>query len=132
MKRTATVAQMLVRITGLVQIVLGVFSWSGGALFLVPVHMLVGMLLVLALWTIAAVALAARVRPGLAVAALVWGLVVPFLGVLQDRLAPGDLHWVVRALHLLVGLGAIALAEALATRIQGRPNPWSRRVSGRA
>ena len=120
----------MVRITGLVQIVLGLLFWSGSALALVPVHMLVGLVLVLSLWTLAGLALAARAGVGLPIVALVGGLGVPLLGVMQDRLLPGDLHWMIRGLHLLVGLTAIVLAEALAARIGGRANPWSGWGSG--
>jgi hypothetical protein len=34
----------------------------------------------------------------------------------QAAVLPGDLHWLVQVLHLLVGLGAIGQAESLATR----------------
>jgi hypothetical protein len=130
MRNATTVAQWLVRITGLVQIVLGLLFWSGTALALIPVHMLVGLVLVLSLWTLAGLALAARVGVGLPIVALVWGLVVPLLGVMQDQLLPGDLHWMIRGLHLLVGLTAIVLAESLGARIRGRGNPWSGWSSG--
>jgi hypothetical protein len=45
---------------------------------------------------------------------------VPILGVTQSGLLPGDYHWVIQALHLAVGLGAIGLAEELARRIKRR------------
>jgi hypothetical protein len=125
MMRTTAVAQILVRVTGLVQIVLGLLFWSGSALALIPVHMLVGLVLVASLWTLAVLALVARVSPGLSILALAWGLVVPALGVLQDRLLPGDLHWTIKVLHLLVGLGAIGQAEALAARLKGQRDPSS-------
>jgi hypothetical protein len=131
MKLATTAFQILVRVTGLVQIVLGLLFWSGNALALIPVHMLIGLVLVLSLWTLAVLALVARAGVGLPIVALVWGLVVPVLGIAQDVLVPGDLHWTIRALHLLVGLTAIVQAEALAARIQGRPNPWSAWFSGR-
>jgi len=63
MKTTATVALMLVRLCGLVLVTLGILFWTGNALTLIPVHMLVGLVLVLALWTLAGLAAAAGVRP---------------------------------------------------------------------
>ena len=69
------------------------------------------------LWIIAVMALVARTNPALALIALVWGLIAPILGITQDQLLPGSLHWLVQALHLLVGLGAIALANILARQI---------------
>jgi hypothetical protein len=55
--------------------------------------------------------------------AIVWGLVVPILGLNQDRLLVGSAHWVIEVLHLLVGLGAVGLAERLARAIKARQAP---------
>ena len=88
MRTTATVAQMLVRICFLVQIVLGLLFWTGNLLGLVPVHMLVGLLLVLSLWTLAFIGARSGVQPGFVALAFVWGLVVPILGVTQVQLVP--------------------------------------------
>jgi len=75
--RTATtIVRTLIRLTGLVQIVLGVLFWTGNARGLIPLHMLVGFVLVLSLWVMAALAARAGVQPGLVALAAVWGLVV--------------------------------------------------------
>ena len=118
MNITATVAQNLVRVCGLVLIVLGTLFWSGNALTLIPVHMLVGLVLVLSLWTMAFLAARAGVAPGLVVLAVLWGLLVTIFGFTQDQLLTGDAHWVIKVLHLLVGLGAIGQSEGLAVRIR--------------
>jgi hypothetical protein len=120
MRRATTTAQMLVRACGVVQLVLGGLFWTGNARGLVPLHMLVGFLLVLGLWTLAALAARAGVRPPLVAVAAVWGLIVPILGLSQDQLLVGSAHWVIEVLHLLVGLGAIGQAEGLAARIRER------------
>ena len=36
----------------------------------------------------------------------------------QTRLLPGDAHWVIQVLHLLIGIGAMGLGQGLATRIK--------------
>jgi hypothetical protein len=61
--------------------------------------------------------LAARsgVNWGLVPLTIVWGLVVPILGVSQTQLLPGPAHWVIQVLPLLVGLVAMGLSERLAT-----------------
>jgi hypothetical protein len=118
MKTAATVAQMLVRIIGLILIVLGVLFWTGNALILIPVHMLLGVALVLLLWALAVLAALSGVHWGLVALAIVWGLIVPILGLTQSQLLPGDAHWVIRVLHLLVGLGAMGQAEGLAARVK--------------
>lgn len=118
MRTVATVAQWLVRVTGLIQIVLGLLFWTGNQLTLVPVHMLVGLILVLSLWTVAFVAARSGVQPGFVAVAFLWGLVVPILGVEQTQILVGGGHWLVQVLHLLVGLVAIGMAEGLGRRIR--------------
>jgi len=123
MKTAVTAVQMLIRVTGVIQLVLGVAFWTGNALGLVPLHQLIGFVIVLSLWTMAALAARAGVQPGLVAAAAVWGLVLPVLGLTQRELLPGSAHWLVEVLHLLVGLGALGLAENLATRAKARLAP---------
>jgi hypothetical protein len=108
----------VVGLIGLVIIALGLLFWSGNALSLVPLHMLLGLLLVSLLWTLAIMGARAHLPAGLVVLGIVWGFVVPTLGLLQTNLLTGDLHWIVRATHLLVGLIAIGLAEGLAASIR--------------
>jgi len=118
MQTTTAVAQTIVRFTGLVQIVLGVLFWTGNARGMIPVHMLVGLVLVLALWVLTGLAARAGVDPALVAVAGLWGFLVPALGLTQTTLLPGDYHWLIQVLHLLVGLVAIGLGEVLATRIK--------------
>jgi hypothetical protein len=118
MKTAASILQILVRIAGLAQIILGVLFWTRNFQQLVPVHMLIGSILVLMLWALAGMALWAGVNRGLAALALVWGVVVVALGMTQSGLLVGDAHWVIQVLHLLVGLGAMGQAERLATGIK--------------
>jgi hypothetical protein len=123
MKSAVTIAQVLVRATGVIQLVLGLLFWTGNATGLVPLHMLIGFLLVLGLWTVAGLAARAGVQPGLVALAAVWGLAVAVLGLTQEELLPGSAHWLVQVLHLLVGLGAIGLSENLAARAKARLVP---------
>jgi hypothetical protein len=57
------------------------------------------------------------------VLAAVWGLIVPILGLTQTNLLVGSTHWLIEVLHLLVGLGAIGMAEGLAARVKERLAP---------
>jgi hypothetical protein len=118
MRITANVLRILVSAIGAIMIVLGLLFWTGNAFALLPLHMLLGVALVLMLWVIAVMALVARVNPILALVGLVWGLIVPILGITQFQLLPGSLHWIIQALHLLVGIIAIALANILARQIE--------------
>lgn len=118
MQTATTVTQTIIRFTGLVQIVLGLLFWTGNARGLIPVHMLLGLGLVLALWALAGLAARAGIDPGIVLVAVLWGLLVPALGLTQTSLLPGDFHWLVQLLHLLVGLAALWLGEGLATKIK--------------
>ena len=125
MRRTVTIAQGIVRLTAIVQIVLGVLFWTDRATDLVPLHQTVGIILVLALETLVVAGARAGVDRWLLVIAGIWGVVVVVLGYSQESLLAGSAHWVVEVLHLLVGLGAIGQAEVLATRVRQRGAPRS-------
>ena len=107
-------ARMTVRVVGLAMLILGLVIWTGSADGLVPVHMLLGIVLVLALWTIAVLALQAGTRPALPATAIAWGVLVAGFGMTQAQILPDDsLHVVIQVVHLIFGLVAIGLAEAL-------------------
>lgn len=128
MKTATTVAHWLVRLTGLFQIVTGLLFWTGNALDLIPFHMLAGLILVLSLWTLAGLGGRAGAGWGFVTLAVLWGVLVVVLGVTQSGLLTGDLHWIIQALHLLVGLGAMGLAQNLVARMQ--PGMTSRSGAG--
>src|ERR687895_381928 len=121
MKTATTVAHTLVRLAGLSAIVLGVLFWTGNARALIPVHMVIGLVLVLSLWTLAFLAARAGVNRGFVALAVVWGFVVPVLGLTQGQLLPSDYHWVIKVVHLLVGLGAMGQGDGLVARIKQGP-----------
>jgi hypothetical protein len=77
---------------------------------------------VLLLWSIAIIALVQRRRVGLALLALLWGVVIVAVGVTQQSILPGDLHWIVRVLHLVIGIAAMPIGELLSVgaRAPGR------------
>jgi hypothetical protein len=123
MKSATAATLMLIRVTGVVLIILGAAFWTGHAFAEIPLHKQVGYLFVLSLWTLAALAARAGVAPSFVSLAVVWGLAVAALGMTQDRLLIGNAHWVIKVLHLLVGLGAMGLAEGLAARSKQTPTP---------
>lgn len=120
MNTVTSIAHTVLRITAVVQIVLGLLFWTGNAYSLIPVHMLSGLILVLALLVLAIAGGVAGVSRGLVALAIVWSFIVPIFGVTQTQLLPGPAHWVIEVLHLLVGLAAIGMGEQLARRIEAR------------
>lgn len=111
--RLPRVLLMLLRAGAGIQVVLGVAFWTGHWAGLVPIHRTVGVLFVLTLWIIAVLALIARRAPGLAIVASLWGVLVAWLGFVQQQLLVGDMHWIVRVVHLAIGVGSVPIAERL-------------------
>jgi uncharacterized membrane protein YhiD involved in acid resistance len=111
-----TAAAWTVRIAGLAAVVLGIVTWIGGGKGLVPLHMLVGVILVAGLWVLAALGLRAGTGPVLPAVAFAWGLLVVLFGLNQATILPGDTHLVVEVAHLLVGIVAIGIGEAFGIR----------------
>lgn len=120
MRIAATALQWLVRLAGVTQLVLGLLFWTGNQMQLIPVRMQVGLTLVVSLWALAILGWAAGVSRVRAVLALLWGLITIALGFAQSGLLPGDLHFLVQVMHLLVGVAAIGQAEVLARGIKAR------------
>jgi hypothetical protein len=114
MKTTTTVLQIWVRVVGTITIGLGLLIWTGNFDQTIPIHMLLGTTVVLALWVLAGLAAAAGANLGLVTLAIAWGLIVPILGLTQTWLLPDSGHWLIQVLHLLLGLGAIGQADNLA------------------
>jgi hypothetical protein len=118
MKGATTVSQGIVRLFGVIQIVSGLLFWTGNALALVPLHMLSGLLVVIGLWVLSGIGARAGVGPARLAVAVLWGLFVAVFGLVQTAILPGDLHWIIQVLHLLVGLAAMGQAETIGARIK--------------
>ncbi len=118
MRTAMMVIRILIRLLGLIMIALGLLFWTGNAQNFIGLHMLLGIVLVLVLWVQAILAARSGVSLGLVVLAVIWGVVVVALGMTQNRLLPSDAHWVIKVLHLLVGIGALGIADRLAASIQ--------------
>jgi len=127
----AKIASWVVRLGGLIMIVLGLLFWTGNALGLVQEHMTLGLLVVLALWVLAATAMQKGVGVGLVIGAFVLGLVVIGFGMAQESLMSGATRVVVeliRIVHLLLGLALISFGEILTARLR-RLNEGSKPVA---
>jgi hypothetical protein len=116
MRRVIVVLRWVIRMCAIVQLTLGGLFWTGNAATLIPLHMLTGLLLVLGLWAQAVLGARAGLPIGLLGLASGWGAIVLAVGLTQDSLLPGDAHWVIQVLHLVIGLAAVGLAEASAAR----------------
>jgi hypothetical protein len=115
------IASIVLRACATLALILGLLFWSGNGLSLVMVHMLLGLGVVLSLL---AIGFGQAFAPGGswagAVAALVMGGVVIWFGMNQTALLPGQWHWVIRVIHLLLGVAAVGIGQAIAAR--GKPD----------
>ena len=123
MSRASTIAQMTIRISGLLLLLLGLAIWTGRADGVIPIHELLGFVLVVALWTLSYFAARAGVSMRWVALAVAWGLAAPLLGLTQQNLVNGDWHWTIQVLHLLIGAGAIGQGENLAARMKQIGSP---------
>jgi len=111
------IASMVLSLTGLLALILGLLFWTGSALNLVSLHMLLGFLAVGALWIVGVAQ--ALTRSGswiIATVAIIVGALMVVLGLIQASLMVGEFHWVIRIVHLLLGLLTIGMGHMAAAR----------------
>lgn len=113
---TVTVLRWIIRVGGVLALGLGLALWGGNGVAWLGVYQALGYLVSGGLVIMAGLGFGRRVPVGLLLLALVWGLVVPVVGRAQLGLLPGSAHWIIQIFHVLLGLGALALSEAIAGR----------------
>jgi uncharacterized membrane protein YhaH (DUF805 family) len=112
---TARILQILVGIAGLCALVLGLFIWIANS-DLTDIHMLFGLLVTLGLLVISIIALTARRLRIWGLVGIVYAIILLIFGESQSNVLAGNLHWLIQALHTLVGIGAIVLTGFLGAR----------------
>jgi hypothetical protein len=118
LQRGIRIAQMFVRLAGLVLLVLGIVIWTGHGDTVIRTHAALGVFFVLWLWTVAVFGLIAHIGYVLPARLIIWGIVIGWFGISQQHLFPGTYHWIVQVLHLAVGMIAIGLAEVVSARVK--------------
>jgi hypothetical protein len=109
----ARVLNTLIRICGAGALVLGLAFWLGYGRSLTPLHIALGIGLVICLWALTGVAWRYTSNTGLMLFAAGWGLVTWILGMTHDQILPGSRHWAIELTHLVVGVIAIVLGGVL-------------------
>jgi hypothetical protein len=123
MPRILTISLWLIRVTGVLVLILGLVIWAQSASpntnALIQPHMGLGLLMVLSIWVFAATSVSAGASVGTAVGVAVLGLVMLLFGGAQDNVLPepNPAHAIVKIVHLLIGLAAMAVAELVGGRI---------------
>jgi len=80
--------------------------------------MVLGSLLVLTLLTQAILAARAGANPGFVALAVLWAPIMLIFGMTQANLLPGQYHWAVRVLHLVVGIAAMGMIDGLGKQVR--------------
>ena len=109
------IAVNIVRIGVLIQLVSGIVFWTGNADNFQIAHIIIGILVVLALWTLGIAQGMQGGSFGLALATFVVGFLLALVGLFQKQWLV-DNHWIIQVIHLLLGLSAIGLAEMIGGR----------------
>jgi hypothetical protein len=109
----ARIAIMVLRVAVLFNLVTGIIFWTGNADPLQIVHIIVGILAVISLWTLG---ILQGLRGGtfsLALATFVVGFLLALVGLFQKNWLPepNANHWIIQVIHLILGLAAIGLGE---------------------
>jgi hypothetical protein len=112
---TARLLQIIVGLAGLCALVLGLFIWIANS-DLTDIHMLFGLLVTVGLLVMSIIALTARGLRIWGIVGIVYALIVLIFGEVHSNLLVGNLHWLIQALHTLVGIGAIVLTGLIGAR----------------
>jgi len=121
MSRTAKVAERLLLGTGGALLVLGLLMWAGvGGKQVGGLHVTLGMVLVLTLWTLCVAAARSGVSRIAVALAASCGVIVFTFGIAQEQIVPGDWHWTIRVAHVVISMGAIWWGRRLASLMRQR------------
>ena len=112
---TARILQIVVGIAGLCALVLGLFIWIANS-ELTDIHILFGLLVTVGLVVMSIIALTTRGLRIWGLVGIVYAIILLIFGEAQSNILAGNLHWLIQALHTLIGIGAIVLTGFLGAR----------------
>jgi hypothetical protein len=107
---------MTLRLLWLVSLVSGVLFYLHVAALPLQIHMYLGF--AIAAIMIAIGVLGMRVAAGLALLTIVWAIALPVIGIMQLAHPIMSSLLLTQIVHVVLGIGAIALAEVLGKRIR--------------
>ncbi len=110
------IAVNIVRVGVIIQLISGILFWTGHADNFQLAHIIIGILIVLSLWTLGIVQGVQGGSFGLALATFVVGFLLALVGLFQKQWLVDNNHWIIQVIHLLLGLSAIGLAEMIGGR----------------
>ena len=116
MTSLVTALRWIARLDFLIALVLGILLWTGSAAQLKS-HIITGFVMTLTLLLLGLLGFFAKIKPVMPVLAILWGVLLPYIGFAQLHLLPGSSHIVIQVVHLLIGLCAVCVAEAVGAQI---------------
>ncbi len=116
MTSLVTALRWVARLDGLIALILGALLWTGSAGQL-KAHIATGFIMTLTLLLLGLLGFFSRLKPVMPLVAIFWAVLLPYVGFLQLRLFPGASHIVIQVVHLLIGVCAIGVAEAIGAQI---------------
>lgn len=114
--RAMSILEWILRIAGLGALVLGLLVWTLQLDAVITVHMLFGLAVALTLLIISLLAVLTKGLRVWGIVGILYAFFLPVFGVNQFFLLVGNLHWLIQTAHLLVGIGALALAGIMGVR----------------
>ncbi|HTK07534.1 MAG TPA: hypothetical protein VL485_10215 [Ktedonobacteraceae bacterium] len=112
---TIRITRVIIGIAGLGALLLGLLFWIAN-INLISIHMLFGLIVAITLLIMSIIATSTRGMRIWGIVGIVYAVILPIFGVTQANLLPGDLHWLIQSAHLLLGIGALALAGMMSVR----------------
>lgn len=109
MTLTTRILQAITGLAGLGALILGLLDWIVN-INLIPIHMLLGLTVTLGLLILSILMMFNKGMRIWGVVGIIYALIIPTFGLNQMTMLVGDYHWVIRTAHMLVGIGAMALA----------------------
>jgi hypothetical protein len=129
--RAVRIVSWIARVALMATLALGLLFWIT-QISLISFHMLFGLIGVLSLLVLSTVAVFTRGIRLLGAGSMVYAFIVPAFGLTQSLILVGNLHWLIQTAHLLVGIGAMALAQVISTRYRHLRLAGSRAAEPRA
>jgi hypothetical protein len=119
---TTRILQIILGIAGLGALVLGLLFWIAN-IDLINIHMLLGLIVTLTLLVMSGIAVSTRGMRIRGTVGIVYALIIPIFGLKQSVILTGNLHWLIQTAHMLVGIGAMALAGMMGARYVALKHP---------
>jgi len=116
MTSLVTVLRWVARLDGLAALILGILLWTGPAGSLNS-HIGTGFIMTITLLLLGLLGFFARIKPVMPIVAIAWAILLPYIGFAQRHILLNANHVVIQLIHLLIGVCAIGVAEAVAAQI---------------